>query len=287
MAYRRGHTTLILVVCLITVGGAWWYTHGSPFSGGKYDASTASALSTEVAESPMATSSDSDWKKMFLEGSSSNSFSVAKASYGTAGASSDQSLSATDALGREFFSDYMQLRQAGLTNNPAAVQSMASRLASDAVSNASAPKIYSMADIDMVHGASQFDLENYAAAITGILASRIPDAEHNEAVVADQALSDGDASFLSKIDPIISGYEAALNSLLSMRVPDQLARYHVDLLNGVSTALFNAKALRQSGSDPVTAMAAVNLETNALQDLSDGVSGMRNYYQSLGLPFNG
>jgi hypothetical protein len=126
-------------------------------------------------------------------------------------------------------------------------------------------------------------LNTYRSVVVGAVSAYTP--KLNEAVLAGQAFDDNDMTELAKIDPIIAGYQSMVSALLKVPVPQSLAKYHLDLLNGAMISLYNAQSFRHMDTDPVRGLSAVSFELVALQNMSDAISGIRSYFSTVGMTF--
>lgn len=195
-------------------------------------------------------------------------------------------LTATDLLGREFLTKYAEMHQAGLTTDPQTVDNVTSQLVNDSLANVPTPVAYAISSIRKMQTTDVGTLKTYAEKVRGILSAYIPDQDHNEAVIAEQALDQNDMTILKFIDPVITNYRTAIKTLLAMPVPGPIASYHLQLINGINIALFNAQSLRNINTDPVKGMAAISMEIAGLQAMNDAMTSIKTYFIAAGVPFN-
>jgi hypothetical protein len=109
--------------------------------------------------------------------------------------------------------------------------------------------------------------------------------EKNEAEIAMIAFESGDMSILKTIDVVTTGYKNAVSKLLTTPVPQVLAQYHLDLINGLSSQVFNARSLRNSDKDPLTGLAAIGMEIKNLKSIANAIAGMQNVFTEQGITF--
>ena len=285
MAYPRKQTLVIFVICAVAVGGAALYVYRASSGSPVPLAPVSVAIGANSAEDVAPTASN--WRAQFLGGASSTgSFATAQAASATSPVADDQPLTPTDIFGREFFTDYMQLHQAGLDTDTGAVSNMNDQLVSDSVQNIPAPTTYTESDLHVVAENDPASLQAYAAAVLNVLNTDVPDQDHNEAILAEQALEQSDMSQLKKLDPVISNYQIGLSTMLAMDVPGPLVQYHLEITNGIAISLYNAQALRKVDTDPLSSLGAVSLETAGLQSMDNGLTGLMQYFAAAGIPFN-
>ncbi len=281
--YPHRQTVIIFVVSVLAVAGTIWYVKG-PAPVTSNVSSTAAVSAVAPTNDLAAVSASGDWRKQFYDSSKTGSFKTSTQKT-SADSSGDAPLTATDALARDFMARYMQMHKAGLDTDQKTIDSVASQLITNGVANVVPPRSFALSDIKTTSAVDKATLSAYGRSISAILHSYLPDSDHNEAQIAIQALDNGDMTLLKKIDPVISNYREAAAALMSMRVPAPLAQYHLNLVNGVAMALFNAKALRNLESDPLTGLGAISLEMQGLQTMSDAQDSIASYLQSVGVVF--
>jgi hypothetical protein len=232
---------------------------------------------------PGATSTpNSDWKKSFydssvkISGGSSNSSGVNSAEIPES--------TPTSELAKEFFTKVVQLRQAGMNTDEESISKVANRLVQDASTGAISASSYSLRDLHIVKQGTNPDLEKtYAVELSNIISNAFP--AENEAEIAARAFDSGDLTILKQITPIVVSYKNARATLLNMQVPESVALYHLDLVNGVSIQVFNSEALLKAETDPVSALTAVSVEVEALQKVLTAINSIKSYFDSTHIVF--
>ncbi len=279
-SYQRKQTTVVSAICFVVVVCTIVYVYGASWGLGGPKAQSVS-IADSAGSTPNQMFADTNWKNTFFSVSSSTLDAYKLDSLAKPISTTTEKLTQTDLLGRDFFSTYIQLRQAGLNTDENAVKSATNQLISDAVSNMQSPTVYSGSLLVVTDLDNKTTLMNYFSDLSSVLATNYP--KTNEAVVANDALSTGNTEKLKEIDLIITKYEALIKALLIIKVPKALAPYHINLINGVSMQLFNAKALRHVDTDPVQGLAAVQLEGPALQAMSTALTDISAYLNRRGI----
>ncbi|MEI8248940.1 MAG: hypothetical protein WCG07_00380 [Candidatus Taylorbacteria bacterium] len=278
-SYPRKQTIIIAGVCIIAIGATAFYVRSQ--HSGTTD-QQVSVLGEQQASSTivLATSSE-DWKKAFFGATGTQAIAKLKANSAT---ETPEELTATDILGRNFFTQFVQLKQSGLANDQASIDAVNTKLISDSLNSIPAPKLYGSKDITLSKNTSFKDTAStYAIALARILAQDMP--TQNEAEVAEAAFSSGDLTQLKNIAPIVQGYKAGVIELLKTPVPQTLVQYHLNLINGLSIQAYNAEALQKSDVDPIRGLAAISLEIKGLQTISEAIGSMQSYFAVAGIPF--
>ena len=275
--HPRKQTLFIFVICLAIVLVAGLYMYDQNQSKVSILNNVSISSSTEYANIPIST--NTDWKKSFYDASTTNN------SYKTTknNVNKIETLTDTDQFGREFFAKYMELRQSGLTNNQDALNAAANEIIQKTAVLNQNPKTYGVSNIIVQTDYSVNALKVYAEKLISIL-KMFPD--ESEATIALNAFEQGDLSLLKKIDPVISNYKTMLNELTKTPAPKPLAQYHLDLINGLSTQIFNAESLRTSDKDPLRGLAAVSLEVSGLKSVYTALGEMQTYFSSIGITFS-
>ncbi len=276
---QNRQTVVISGICLLIVVAALIFVYGFPSLNSK-SGSLSTNLFAPAASQDISTSTD--WQKSFFDiSSSSQAYKSGIDSLNTFSTSTGP-LTNTDILGRNFLVTYSQMRQVGLSSDAKTIDTVATNLATNSLSNLEKPKAYYMSDLTIVSD-STLDLKtvvaigNYATFMTGIFNNFPTPAA--EADIANEAFDKNNMSLLKNIDPIISTYKKTISSLLSIPVPQSASQYHLDLINGFSSSQFISEALRNLDADPVRGLNAVGQEMQTLQLLSTATQNIQQYLQ--------
>ncbi len=273
--YPHKLTALISVVCILAVLGTFAYTRYTETS----KTTEATAVDMTSQENP-AINASTDWKKQFSSGSSTSPLSTqAKKS---AVVAPPENLTLTDKVGRNFLVGYVQLEQAGLIKDPAALQDAADYMIQNTVLNASAPRQYTAAQIHVTSD-TVASVRAYGNEVGAAFATYSPRVD--AANIAVEAYEKDDMNLLEGIDPIISGYQKTITALQSAPVPTSLTQQHLSLLNGLSSIVYVAQGLRNSEKDPMQAMIALGTYGAALNVLQSGLRDLKNYFTTNSISF--
>jgi len=279
--YPRKQTVIIFVICLFFVLGTSFLVNGLPSTKSKVMYQNTSIL-PQVIANDLSVDPGTEWQKAFLDPKAS----VKLASTSVVADKTkikEEPLNPTGLLGRNFFTKYVQLRQSGLTTDTNAVNAVATQVINDGISSIKGPVSYSVKDIKVLKNSDLVVTKKYAEDLVKILKDTMP--EKNEAEIAMMAFDSGDMSILKTIDVVITGYKNAVSKLLITPVPQILAQYHLDLINGLSSQIFNARSLRNSDKDPLTGLAAIGMEIKSLKSIANAIAGMQNIFAEKGITF--
>lgn len=251
-AYPHKQTVVILILCILAVGGAALYVHRSRLAlAGNAPAQDRVTVTTARAE-PLP---ETDWQKQFLAlASSTGSFTAGK---NTAPAAPVNDNTATYKFGQEFLTQYIALRQTGLASDARTVSSTIDQIIARGASAIDQPTIYGSGQLSIVTDSPDV-IRAYATVFQSALKeySVLPD----EADIAARAFETGDPSQLSALDPIIISLRSMVNRLLAVRVPRSFADNHLDLVNSLSILLYSATAFRHMDTDPLKGLAAIRFD---------------------------
>ncbi|MEA2715449.1 MAG: hypothetical protein QOG91_477 [Candidatus Parcubacteria bacterium] len=280
-------TVIIFVVCLGLVAAAAAYVNAQKPAKQDSPPQSAAAAATAAGIShndPGLSAANTDWQKEFLDTGASSTGSFDKTAATTTAA--PEHLTATDLLGRSFFTKYVELRQSGLNTDANTVNDVAGQLVANSLASLPPPKSHALSELRISKTPpTKPELEAYGRNILGIVANSVPPKEQNEAAIAMQALDNDDMTLLKNIDRNISGYQTAVKSLLALEAPAALAQSQLDLTNAFEISLSNARSFRNADSDPVRTLTAVRGEIDSLQQMKDAVDSIQQYLVSAGVPF--
>ena len=277
--YPHKQTVLIAAICALSVAGTALYVYSHTPSGAEAPAATkalGAASADGVLSADLAADTSTDWKKAFFSGTVATEKKPA--------AASDQPLTLTDQMSRDFFTRYMALHQANATNDQQSVQKAVDQTIVNAVGAAPQPKAYVSSDIAISADTSATALRAYANAVGDAFNRYGP--RDNPTIIASDALDQNDFGSLSRIDPIISAYKTLTTALLRIPAPRPLATQHVALVNGTSAMLYVSQGLHGIENDPMQGMVALGTYETAVSTVEGAVKNIQNYLDSAGISFS-
>ncbi|MBI2674010.1 MAG: hypothetical protein HYX23_01885 [Candidatus Zambryskibacteria bacterium] len=166
-------------------------------------------------------------------------------------------LSQTDLIGRQLFTDYLELKSQG-QSTPNDIDSFAASLAESIKNiNVSIPKIN--ANKIIVLPESETSLAVYGAVMTNIRNKyKNLVAAQTKSSVGDITNTDGPA-FSIFMNAAGKLYKAAADELLLVGVPTSLAQNHLNLINQYLETAEVMKLISNASKDPLQAYAALNI----------------------------
>ncbi len=284
---------MLIIAAILLIGGAFLFN--------KYRNERTKALyvanenksSVSISNVDLSSSSEEDsdndgskdWEEILVgtdpknpKDKPSSSKSVATADL--TNKSSQEKLDPMDLVSREFFARYMELRQSGTSKDKQNQESLAQRTAGNIV--LSQPGKYELKDIITKPENDVESIKQYGKDITLIFQKNAVSAR-NEAVITKEAFESEDFEILKEIDPSIESYKKIVNSLLKLRVPKAVETLHLDLINSMNGSLFVAKSFRNSGTNPVEGIQAIQYYPVIQRSFYDSINAIRSYFKYLGI----
>lgn len=193
---------------------------------------------------------------------------------------STEKLSPIDAVSRDFFARYMELRQIGAQNNKESQEELARTTAGNIV--ISKPAEYKLSEIKTRPDSGNEGVKQYGQEVSNIF-KKYSVKSRSEGVIAKEAGEKEDPEILKELDPIIESYKNILNALIKVKAPQSMATMHLDLLNAANGALFIAKSFRNSDVNPVESIQAIAYYQVVGMNLYNSINAIKSYYKYLGI----
>jgi hypothetical protein len=266
----RTQTLLIFIVCILVVGTVAYYRVPSSQAGEISE--NALVVEAQPSSSPIEiTDSDNDgtpdWQEQFsgsVKASNGISASGGASSAMSETDSTNEPKTLTDKFGRDFFTQYVNLKQTGLFDDPDTVTQSMQNLVENAV-DSEQPVRYKLTDIRETSNSSDAALQTWIASVSKAFDSFTW--TKNEVMLANESLTREDPSLLKKISPIISGYTKIIASLKATQTPESVSTEMIDLINAISTLKYAAQAMQSFGTDPLKGTIGVKAYSEGVQSL--------------------
>jgi hypothetical protein len=279
--YPRKQTVIIFVVCLaIVLATAYFTSSGSQVSASDLQ----NTLSVSVPDTSdvknqanlqnIDTTGLPDWKEQFSN--------AAKPDSGTKAPASPEKLTQTDSFARDFFTRYVELKQANLLNNDDIVNQTAADLVTAHISTDPA-KVYAERDIHIVPS-SQASLTSYSQAIARIMESYT--IKKNEAAIIQDYLAKDDPNILKQITPIVTTYKRMISAIVVLPVPADLSEADLELLNSFSIFKTAAENLMRTDSDSVAGLSGVSSHAEGIVGMITALTDIHDTLRDKGVVFD-
>lgn len=164
-----------------------------------------------------------------------------------------KALPPTEALAREFFTNYASARRDGSITQ-AEMNTAASGAIGGHIRQVEVPEVYTLPDLKVDGGAT---VEVYSETLGTTLLEANAVREHELSVFA-RAVNTGSEEELQKILASALIYRSILGDLLATEVPIAVAKEHLAVVNGISELSTATEALSEWSGDPLDALALVN-----------------------------
>jgi serine/threonine protein kinase len=187
-----------------------------------------------------------------------------------------------DLVSREFFARYMELRQTGLSANEASQQELIERTVNGIKLNEAKP--YLATEIKVRTDNSTESVKRYGNDIASVF-KKYAIQSRNEGVIAKDALEKNDPKILEELDPVIASYRNIVNGILAVETPQITSTMHLDLLNGMNSALFVAQSFRKSSIDPIAGLQAASQYLSSGYKVLDAMTALKGYLTYLGVTY--
>jgi hypothetical protein len=177
----------------------------------------------------------------------------------------------TEQFAQEFFEDYLRNRSFGeFARDPQELVDQAS----DKLVAQAQDALFTERNIRIIPG-DPAAIRAHANGVARILqGATAPPGTRNEMVIVQDALNQNDANVLTELAPIIDGYDAIMEGMLQLTVPEPVVKEHLDLLNAVQAVRNSIDEFQSLFSDPLATLLRV-------QRYEDDVAGLAAALQNL------
>jgi len=166
-------------------------------------------------------------------------------------------LTQTDKFSQELFATVAALSQSGELDQMS-VEQISESLTSQ-IKNNTVKTVFVVADIQTTNDNSTQAIINYDKAITDL--SKKNQLKVNPVSVLQESLmEDGeiDSNVLIQLDPMIETLEATISGLQKIKVPTEIASFHLNLMNALQRLTENLNDIRNFDKDSLIALGAIS-----------------------------
>lgn len=278
MAFYSPRLQLILVsiLCVLIIAGAVVYADTQKNTKTVGTAVILSSENTSGNQILDETGSDS-WKDQFIN--TKNASTTIKSN----GSFTEEKQTLTDQLGRNFFVNYIALKQNDLINDEDAVKDVVDNLIYSTALETPTEKIYSIIELKILASKDTSIIRNYGNSVAQIFGTYSPRVDVID--VVKNAFDRNDMGILSQINPIVSGYEKTIAALINTEVPYEFSPYHLNLINGLSRSKYVAEGLRQIETDPTLSLYSLNGYVGSKEEIYNAFIGIKNLLIKSGVAY--
>mgnify|MGYP001564509174 CR=1 FL=1 len=191
-----------------------------------------------------------------------------------------EKLEPIDIVSRDFFARYMELRQLGLSADQGSQQDLIEKTVDGIKFNEA--KSYLASEIKVRADISKDSIKKYGNDVAAVF-KKYAIQSRNEGVIAKDALQKNDPKILEELDPVIVSYRNIVNALLQVESPQITSSMHLDLVNGMNSALFVSQSFRKSDVDPIAGLQAASQYLSTGYKVLDAMKGIKSYLIYLGI----
>lgn len=197
---------------------------------------------------------------------------------------SDENLTETEKFSRDFFAEYLTLKQQGIDFGEADAQEF---IVESALSRAQAGlsiNFFILADLNIRQDGGEEVVRRYGNEMGEIIIMYSAENE-NEMVILQRALTNNDKEEIKKLDPVIEAYENLLKNSLIIAVPQSSANTHLRLVNSFSAMVKVIKGMSVVFDDPLTALNSIAIYQNVVQNMVNSFRDSNKYFKQEGIVF--
>ena len=192
----------------------------------------------------------------------------------------DKTLSKTDILSRDTFTTYLELRKSGGLEEDQIVQRSLEQAIRENATIENEIK-YSLEDLSVVP-ATQATRRTYRNQYDRAARSALA-AQYDEVELLAQYLYNRDLYAFGLLETNQGLYESFIDSLLTMSVPEDIARVHLELLNNMSIAVTSLEGMRTVDEDPLNALIFSQKFSDDRDIVLKNTQALKLYFDSNGL----
>ncbi len=192
---------------------------------------------------------------------------------------------ATQALAREVFSDYMSLRKTGGNITPEIQEEIAANIIGRTTFGVSSAKTYTQKDFRIDSSNSADALRAYGNAMGQVILTNAPKNPENELIIIERAVDSQDPKDIAQLNAIITSYQNMLKGFLSVPVPSSAVSLHINILNNFSQVIEVDQGLAKLLKDPVITLAAVKRYQDVATDTGVIFQAVNLYFKLQGIVF--
>ena len=204
----------------------------------------------------------------------------------TSTSATNENLTATERLGREFFANFLAAQQSGIPMTEESMQENMQTLVANTASLLNTRK-YTTADIVIISDSNKDALKTYGNALGEIALRYTPknDPGENEITVLNTAVQNKKYAELEKLDPRIGAATKTLDGAIALPTPQNIASLHIHLLNAMSGYKEMLSGIRAAENDPVRALIALGNYQKDLVAFAGALRDIGRYFKKQGIDF--
>ncbi len=265
----------ILIICIAIVTSTWLLLGKSSGTTGAENAN-----SNTLSVRSYSTTTNDDWKKMIA---SVNTTTEIAPNLIDSGQDTPDDTTLTSQLSIDLMSRYLLMKKGGATISTDDATNIAKSVMSSPQYSQISAAVYVESNLHTTNANDTKTLTRYRDGINLVLKNRSAQVDQNSFVSLSKSIKSGDFSQMSQLNPLIEASKGLISDLLSITVPKDALKVHLDLLNATSNVLESIKGMQETFVDPVKGYIALNQYTKNMADFQTALGNMNLYFtQRLG-----
>jgi len=204
------------------------------------------------------------------------------------GAGVSEETNLTEKTARDFFDQYIFLKEAGLTQDSSAQSALIKNVVAESSAKLNIP---TYASGDLIHGASDSaeNIKAYGNTVATVLLDhkkRAVNLTHEVDLLNTLPKSNPiDPEFFVKLNADIENYDKTLKVLLAISVPPSATVVHLNLVNSLNQLIEDLRGIGKISTDAISALVHLNHYFVSVDNLSRATNGAAMYFKEKNISF--
>ena len=199
--------------------------------------------------------------------------------------------SLTDTLSRNFFNNYLALKQPfDKTLDKESQQKLIDSFLADFENSNTLPSAkYSEKDIKVSPNNNENSIKEYGNNLALVIKKYFDPIPESELAIIQKAMSgeEIDKTELQQLGPIAEAYLNSSKEMLSLVVPLSFSKNHLALINDFNEIGAEIKIIKDNPDDPMRILAAISIYKNAALEAKSILKGINSYFAENNVAFKG
>ncbi|MDD4989187.1 MAG: hypothetical protein PHV42_02050 [Candidatus Pacebacteria bacterium] len=199
--------------------------------------------------------------------------------------SGDENLNATDKLSRAFLAEYLGTKPSSGVMSDADKSALIGTLAANSITQ-STYKHHDSTELKILEDGSQAAIKNYGNILGKIIITNTRAKLENETSILQSALTSGDKTILSGLDPIIARYRTIIEQGMKISIPPTATVLHLNFINALTDLAESINNMKVVFEDPLTTLNSLSAYSRAEIELEQSIRDLNDYFQKNGVVFS-
>jgi hypothetical protein len=171
--------------------------------------------------------------------------------------SQNTKLTTTDKFAQSFFQDYLSLKESGVLIDENSKNALIESAVSSAFDSEAYLREYESSDLNLLEDVGEVVTRDYGNTLGYIIFKNLVETE-SEMDILNSSLSNNNPEEIKKLSSSVSGYKNISKESLSMLVPKDATKIHIDLIESADYIAKNIEDISVLYEDPVRAIAGIS-----------------------------